>query len=264
MTEALHVKMSGAVATVTLNRPALHNAFDAALAGNLTQAFQKLGVAEAVRVVVLEARGKSFCAGVDMAWMNRAPGQDAAQDAADNQRDAMQLAMMLDAIDRCPKPVIAMVQGAALGDGAGLVAVADIAIAAEEASFALSEVRIGLAPSVVAPSLYAAIGARACRRYMMSGERFDAREALRIGLVHAVVTPDKLAAARDHMVEACLKGGPKAQAAAKDLIRVVEDSPMGPDLMRYTASHFSDLRASEEGREGLAAFLDKRRPRWGG
>jgi len=260
MTEALHVKISGAIATVTLNRPEVHNAFDAQLAGNLTQAFQKLGVAEAVRAVVLEAKGKSFCAGIDIAWMSRS----ASQDAAENQRDAMQLAMMLDAIDRCPKPVIAMVQGAALGGGAGLVAVADIAIAAEEASFALSEVRLGLAPSIVAPYLHLAVGTRACRRYMVSGERFDAREALRTGLVHAVVAADKLAAARDHVVEACLKGGPKAQAATKELIRVVDDSPMGPDLMRYTASHFSDLRASEEGREGLAAFLDKRRPAWGG
>ena len=259
MTEALHVKISGPVATVTLNRPDVHNAFDAQLAGNLTQAFQKLGVAEAVRVIVLEATGKSFCAGIDMGWMSRT----AAQDAAENQRDAMMLAMMLDAIDRCPKPVIAVVQGAALGGGAGLVAVADMAIASEEASFALSEVRLGLSPSIVAPYLYAAIGPRACRRYMISGERFDSREALRNGLVHAVVAADKLNAARDHLVEACLKGGPKAQAAAKELVRVVEDSPMGPDLMRYTASHFSDLRASEEGREGLAAFLEKRRPGWG-
>ena len=160
MTEALYVKISGPIATVTLNRPEVHNAFDAQLAGNLTQAFQKLGVAEAVRVVVLEATGKSFCAGIDMGWLSRT----AAQDATENQRDAMMLAMMLDAIDRCPKPVVAMVQGAALGDGAGLVAVADMAIASEEASFALSEVRLGLAPSIVAPYLYAAIGPRACRR----------------------------------------------------------------------------------------------------
>ena len=258
MTEALHVKISGPIATVTLNRPELHNAFDAQLAGNLTQAFQKLGVADAVRVVVLEAAGKSFCAGIDLGWLSRT----ATQDAAENQRDAMMLAMMLDAIDRCPKPVIAVVQGAALGGGAGLVAVADMAIASEEASFALSEVRLGLAPSIVTPYLYAAIGPRACRRYMISGERFDAREAQRNGLVHAVVTADKLSPARDHLVEACLKGGPKAQAAAKEIIRVVEDSPQGPDLMRYTASHFSDLRASDEGREGLAAFLEKRRPGW--
>ncbi|CAA7612348.1 Enoyl-CoA hydratase/carnithine racemase [Candidatus Terasakiella magnetica] len=259
MNESLHVKVSGAVATVTLSRPEVHNAFDAVLTGNLTQAFQKLSVADAVRVIVLEGRGPSFCAGVDIAWVSRTAGQD----AAEHQRDAMQMAMMLDAIDRCPKPVVAMVHGAALGGGAGLVAVADVAIAAEEASFALSEVRLGIAPSLITPYLAAAMGARACRRYMVTGERFDAREALRLGLVHGVVAADKLASARDHVVEACLKGGPKAQSATKELIRVVEDSPMGPDLMRYTATHFCDLRTSEEGREGLAAFLDKRKPSWG-
>jgi methylglutaconyl-CoA hydratase len=258
MTDALHVKISGVIATLTLNRPDVHNAIDAQLAGNLTQAIQKIGVAEAVRMVVIEAKGKSFCAGIDISWMNRD------QDAAECQRDAAQLAMMFDAIDRCPKPVLAMVNGAALGGGAGLVAVADIAIAADEASFALSEVRLGLAPSVIAPYVAAAIGSRPCRRYMMTGERFDSREALRLGLIHGLVAPDKLDTARDHIVEACLKGGPKAQTAAKELIRVIDDSPMGPDLMRYTATHFSDLRLSDEGREGLAAFVEKRKPSWGG
>ncbi|CAA7619418.1 enoyl-CoA hydratase-related protein [Magnetospirillum sp. SS-4] len=258
MTETLHVRISGALATVTLNRPEVHNAIDSQLAGNLTLAFQKMGVAEAVRAIVIEARGQSFCAGIDLDWVRRTTDQD----AADNHRDAMQLAMMLDAIDRCPKPVIAVVHGAALGLGAGLAAAADMAIAAEEASFALSEVRLGLAPSIAAPYVAAAIGGRFCRRYMVTGERFDAREALRLGLVHGVVAADKLAAARDHVTEACLKGGPKAQAAVKDLIRVIDDSPMGPDLMRYTATHFSDLRVSEEGREGLAAFLEKRPSNW--
>lgn len=257
-TDALHVRISGALATLTLNRPDLHNAIDGQLAGNLTQAFQKIGVADMIRVVVIEAKGASFCAGFDLAWLGRTVGQD----PAEIQRDAAQLAMMFDAIDRCPKPVIAMVQGAALGGGAGLVAAADIAIASEESSFALSEVRLGLAPSIVAPYLAAAIGSRACRRYMMTGERFDSREALRLGLIHGAVAPDKLDAARDHLVDACLKGGPKAQSAVKDLIRVIDDSPMGPDLMRYAATHFSDLRSSDEGREGLAAFMEKRKPGW--
>ncbi len=258
MTETLRVKVSGPVATITLDRAEVHNAFDAQLAANLTQAFQKLGVADAVRVVVVEAAGPSFSAGLDIGWMRHS----AAQEAGENLRDAMQAAMMLDAVDRCPKPVVAMVHGAALGAGAGLVAAADIAIAATEASFALSEVRLGLASSLIAPYLETAIGARACRRYMMTGERFDSREALRLGLVHGVVAADRLAAARDHVVEACLKGGPKAQAATKELIRVVEDSPRGPDLMRFAASHFSDQRASDEGREGLAAVADKRNPAW--
>jgi methylglutaconyl-CoA hydratase len=258
MTEALHVKISGALATVTLNRPDVHNAIDSQLAGNLTQAFQKLGVAEAVRVIVVEAAGKSFCGGIDLDWMRRTIDQD----AADNNRDAMTLAMMLDAIDRCPKPVVAVIHGPALGLGAGLAAAVDVAIAAEDASFALSDVRLGLAPSVLAPYVAAAMGSRACRRYMVTGERFDAREALRLGLIHGVVAADKLKTARDHLVDACLRGAPKAQAAVKELIRVVDDSPMGPDLMRYTATHFSDLRVAEEGREGLAAIGEKRSPHW--
>jgi len=259
MSETLHLKVSGPVATVTLTRPQLHNAFDAELTGNLTQAFQKLGVAEAVRVVVIEAEGPSFSAGIDIGWLRQTNDQD----PAESLRDSMQLAMLFDAIDRCPKPVVAIVQGAALGAGVGLVAAADIAIAADEATFSLSEVRLGLLPSVIAPLLTAAMGSRALRRYMLSGERFDSREALRLGLLHGVVAADKLATARDHVIEACLKGSPKAQASAKELLRVVEDSPAGPDLMRYTASHFSDLRASPEGREGLAAIAEKRRPAWG-
>jgi methylglutaconyl-CoA hydratase len=258
MADSLHLKVTGDVATVTLTRPDAHNALDTILTGNLTQAFQKLGVAEAVRVIVLAAQGPSFCAGADVGWLTAS----ADQDQAENQRDAMQLAMTIDAIDRCPKPVIAVVRGAALGAGVGLVAAADIAIAADDAVFALPEVRMGAAPSSIAPAIIAAIGPRAARRYMLTGERFDAREALRLGLLHAVVAADKLSAARDHMIDACRRGGPKAQAAVKDLIRVIGDSPSGPDLMRYTAVHMAELRATDEGREGLAAFLAKRKPGW--
>lgn len=260
MTEdtCLRIALKGPVATVTLARPQVHNALDEALVANLTQAFQKLGVAELVRVIVLEAEGKSFCAGLDVGWVRRS----AEGDMAGNQRDAMELAMMVDAVDRCPKPVIAVVQGAALGGGVGLVAAADMVVASEEASFALTEVRLGLDPAPIAPQLVAAMGARACRRYALTGERFDVREAHRLGLVHGVVAPDKLAQARDHLVEACLKGGPKAQAGAKEVIRLVEDVERGPDLLRLTALRFAEARASEEGREGLAAFLDKRKPDW--
>ncbi|OAN47996.1 enoyl-CoA hydratase [Paramagnetospirillum marisnigri] len=258
MSDALHVRIAGPVATLTLTRPDLHNAVDAQLAATLTQAFQKIGVADLVRVVVLAAEGPSFCGGIELGWLQA--GAD--HTAADLQRDAAQLAMLVDAVDRCPKPVIALVQGPAIGLGVGLVAAADMAISVEEASFALPEIRVGLSPSVVAPVMAAAIGARACRRYMLSGERFDAREALRLGLIHGVVAANRLEAARDHLVDACLKGGPAAQAAVKDLIRVIDDSPMGPDLLRYTATHFAESRLSDEGRDGVAALAEKRPPSW--
>lgn len=258
MENGLHVKVDGAVATLTLTRPKVHNALDEALVVNLTQAFQKLGVAEAVRVIVLQAEGATFCAGLDVAWVRRsiAAGRD------DNQRDAMMVAVLMDAIDRCPKPVVAVVAGAALGGGVGLLAAADIVLAAEEASFALTEVRLGLEATIIGPQVVAAMGARACRRYWLSGERFDAREAFRLGLVHAVLAADKLDDARDRMVEACLKGAPKAQAGSKEAIRLIEQAEHGPDLMRLIAHRFAELRGDDEAREGLAAFLDKRKPAW--
>lgn len=258
MSEHIHVKISGATATITLTRPDQHNALDALMVGNLAQTFQKLSVAEAVRVVVVEGRGQSFCAGGDIAWTRAMLDQEAEEVS----RDAMQMAVMLDAIDRCAKPVIARVQGAALGMGAGIVACCDMVVATDDASFSLPEVRAGFPPTLIMPYLTAAIGTRALRRYTLSGERFDAREALRLGLVHAVVAPDKLDSARDLMVEACLKGAPKAQAAAKDFLRVIDDSPAGPDLMRYTVAQFVEARSGAECREGVAALTEKRKPSW--
>jgi methylglutaconyl-CoA hydratase len=236
MTDSLIVKVSGPVATVTLARPDRLNAIDAQLATNLTQAFQKIGVADAIRVVVLDALGKSFCGGLDPDWMKPAAGADIQH----RSRDAMQAAMVLDAIDRCPKPVVAKIQGSATGLGVGLVAAADIAIAKSAAGFTLNEVRYGLTPSLAAPYLTAAIGARALRRYALSGERMDAKEALRLGLIHELVPEAKLDDATGQVVAALLDGQPKAQIAAKDMLRVVDDSPMGPDLMRYAAGHFAE------------------------
>jgi methylglutaconyl-CoA hydratase len=258
MENGLLVKVEGAVATIRLTRPQVHNALDDAAIANLTQAFQKLGVADAVRVIVLESEGKSFCAGLDVGWVKR--GAD--QSREDGQRDAMQLAVMVDAIDRCPKPVVALVQGAALGGGVGLVAAADIAIAAEEASFALTEVRLGLEATIIGPQVIAAMGARASRRYWLTGERFDAREAFHTGLVHAVVAADKLGEARDRIVESCLKGAPAAMAASKEAIRLLSEAESGPDLMRLVAHRFAECRQGDEAREGVAAFLDKRKPSW--
>ena len=257
---SLTLSLAGDVATVRLTRPEAHNALDETMVGTLAQAFQKLSVAEAVRVVVLEAEGDSFCAGGDVGRMRHAA--DLPPD--DNRRDAMQLAVMLDAVERCAKPVVALVHGAALGGGIGLVAACDVAIAADQASFGLTEVRLGLIPAVIGPYVAAAIGVRACRRYVLTGERFDAREALRLGLVHAVVAADRLGEARDRMVEALRKGGPKAQSDAKELLRVLAATPPGPDLMRWTTARLAEIRSGDEAREGLAAFLEKRKPGWTG
>ncbi|MBW7851259.1 MAG: enoyl-CoA hydratase/isomerase family protein [Rhodospirillales bacterium] len=258
MTEPVTTTIEGGVATVTLTRPEVHNAFDDNLIGLLTNEFRRLGQDESVRVVVLASTGPSFSAGADLNWMRRMAGYS----DEENLRDAMALALMLDTIDRCPKPVLAVVQGAALGGGVGLVACCDIAVAADTAVFGLTEVRLGIIPSVISPYVLAAIGARASRRYMLTGERFDAAEARRIGLVSEVVPQDKLAESRDRMIRALLTCGPKAQAAAKDLVHVVRDSESGPDLMRFTARRIADIRASAEGKEGLSAFLDKRKPAW--
>lgn len=257
---SLKVSVVGPVATLTLTRAEAHNALDDELVGNLVHAVQKLGVAELVRVVVLAAEGPSFCAGSDLTAMRRA----ADLDVAEGSREAMQVAILLDALARCPKPVVAAVQGPALGIGVGLLAACDVVLAAETATFALSEIRLGLVPAVIVPALVAAIGERACRRYLLSGERFDAREAHRLGLVHAVVAADRLDGARGLMVEQLLKGAPGAQASVKDLLRVASETAAGPDLMRYTAQRQAEIAAGSEARDGLAAFADKRKPGWVG
>ncbi len=261
MTEAVTVSTDArGVATVTLNRPEVHNAFDDALIARLTEVFRDLGQKDEVRVVVLASEGKSFSAGADLNWMRRMAGYS----DEENQRDAMALALMMEAIDRCPKPTVAIVQGAAFGGGVGLVSACDIAIASEKASFSLSEVKLGIIPAVISPYVVAAIGSRACRRWFLTGERFPAAEARRIGLIHECVQEDKLDEARELMISALLSCGPKAQGHAKELIHVVRESPTGPDLMRYTARYIAEVRASPEGQEGLGAFLEKRKPNWVG
>ncbi len=259
MSEPLRIDTdSRGIATVTMNRPAVHNAFDDALIGELDRAFRALAADDAVRVVVLASEGKSFSAGADLNWMKRMAGYS----DAENYADALGLARMLDAIDCCPKPVIAAVQGAALGGGVGLVAACDIAVAAEEAKFGLTEVRLGIIPAVISPHVIAAIGRRASRRYMLTGERFGAAEALRLGLVHEVVAGAELGAATQGIAEHLLKAGPEALAACKTLIRTVGDMPLGEEVAAYTARQIADRRASDEGREGIGAFLEKRKPRW--
>jgi methylglutaconyl-CoA hydratase len=258
MTSYLQIEKAGKVATVRLNRPDKHNAFDELLIAELTQAFRDLASDPAVRVIVLAANGQSFSAGADLDWMKRM----SAMGRAENERDAMALANLMEAIDHCPKPGVGVIQGAAFGGGVGLVACCDIAIATSSASFCLSEVRLGLIPAVISPYVAAAIGPRACRRYFLTAEKFDAATAERLGLVHRVVAPDVLDVARDEIIGHLLKGGPAAQAAAKDLIQRVSFAKIDEALRRDTAWRIADARASDEGKEGLAAFLEKRKPNW--
>jgi methylglutaconyl-CoA hydratase len=243
---ALRIERDGELLRVTLARPETRNAFDADLIAELAEAFVDVGKA---RAVLLAGDGPSFCAGADIEWMRTSADLD--YDA--NVADANALRGMLEAIDRCPAPVVARVQGHALGGGAGLVACSDIAVADQSAVFAFSEVKLGIIPAVISPFALAKIGASAARRYFVTGERFDAATALRIGLVHEVVTD------LDGGVEAVLaelhNAGPRAVRHAK---RLVLDRPDGPE----TARRIAERRTSDEGQEGLRAFLERRSPSW--
>ncbi len=246
------------VATLTMARPEVRNAFDDTLIAALTEAFIRLGADPAVRVVVLAAEGKAYSAGADLNWMKRMAGYDHAENVA----DATGLARMLQAIDRCPKPTVALVNGAAFGGGVGLVAACDIAIAAEPAAFCLSEVRLGLIPAVISPYVVRAMGPQACRRLFLTAERFDSAIALRLGLVSDVVAADELAKAGEAVIADLLNGGPEAQAAAKDLIVLASGGPVDDAMIHETAERIADRRASTEGREGIGAFLEKRKAAW--
>jgi methylglutaconyl-CoA hydratase len=252
------IERSGAKATLFLNRPERHNAFDDSLIGEIDAALAELAADPAVRIVLLAGKGKSFSAGADLSWMKRM----ASYGAAENEADALALADMLHHLDSLPKPTIAIVQGAAMGGGAGLVAACDIAIAAEDAQFAFSEARLGLIPSAISPYVLAAIGARAARRYFLTAERFDARQALALGLVSAVLPGAALAAEADRIADLLIANGPAAMAEAKRLIADVSGRPVDQALRAETARRIAERRASAEGREGVAAFLEKRKPSW--
>lgn len=252
------VTTRGAVARVTMNRPEVHNAFDDRLIEELTATFERLAADKAVRAVLLGANGRSFSAGADLNWMKRTAGYSEAQ----NLEDARRLARMLRILDGMPQPTVALVQGAAYGGGVGLVACCDIAIAVPEAAFSLSEVRLGLLPAAISPYVVAAIGARQARRYFLTAERFDAAEARRIGLVHEVAPREELEVAGERLLAALAGGGPLAQAASKRLIARVSSGPLDDAMAEDTARRIAELRAGEEGREGVAAFLEKRPPAW--
>ncbi len=258
MPPSLETRLEGAVARLRLNRPAVHNAFDAGLIADLTAALQAIAADPGVRVLVLEAEGASFSAGADVNWMR---GMAAASEA-DNREDSLALARLMRTLDALPKPTIARVQGAAFGGGVGLVACCDIAIGVPSATFGLTESKLGLLPAVISPYVIAAIGARNARRYFATAELFDAAEALRIGLLHQVVAPDQLDAAVQRQVDLLLKAGPVASASAKSLVRDVVAHADGARHDADNAALIARLRVSPEGQEGLSAFLDKRKPAW--
>jgi len=245
-------------ATVTLNRPDVHNAFDDKLIALLTRELDALDRNPTVGVVVLAAAGKSFCAGADLKWMRRM----AEYSEAENQADAEALAALMKTLNRLSKPTVAEVQGAAYGGGVGLICCCDIAIASKAAQFSISEVKLGLIPSVISPYVVAVIGERQARRYALGAETFDAIEAKRIGLVHEVTAAEDLQAAVDAMVEALLANGPAAMAETKDQIAGVVNRPVDDRLIAAAAARIARIRVSDEGREGVAAFLEKRKPGW--
>ena len=259
MSQALAIERQGPIGLVTLNRPERHNAFDDALIVELTAALRSMEAEDAVRVVVLSGAGKSFSAGADLRWMKRISGFS----KEENVRDAMQLAALMRTLAHLRKPTVARVHGAAYGGGVGLVACCDIAVASHAATFALSEAKLGIIPAVISPYVVAAIGERAARRYFMSGEKFDAGEAWRLGLVHEIAPDDaEMDAKLGEVVDALLACGPAAQREAKELVRAVAGRPVTSELIQDTAERIARVRASPEGREGVAAFLEKRRAAW--
>lgn len=258
MIDSLQLHREGAVARLRLNRPALHNAFDAALISALTTQLATLAADDTVRVVVLEAAGKSFSAGADLHWMR---GMAAASEA-ENRDDSLALARLMRTLDELPKPTIARIHGAAFGGGVGLVACCDIAIGTPDAKFGLTESKLGLLPAVISPYVIAAIGPRQARRWFATAEIFDAAQALRIGLLHQVVDGGELDAAVQRQVDLLMKAGPIAAASAKSLVRRVAAAGEPATIDAANADLIARLRVSPEGQEGLAAFLDKRTPVW--
>jgi len=257
MADSVLVSRDGPLARVTMSRPEVHNAFNEDAISGLQAAFDSLREDPGVRVVVLAGEGRSFSAGADLDWMRRAANWS----EEENRRDAIALAKMLRTIADFPKPVIARVHGSAFGGGAGLVAVSDIAIASDQALFGFTEVRLGLVPATIAPHVVEKIGSGRALPLFLTGERFNAARALEIGLVARVVSPDALDSAVDEVVAALLRCGPDAQAACKVLVRAVAGADRA-EVDTYTADLISGIRTSTEGREGVSAFLEKRKPSW--
>jgi methylglutaconyl-CoA hydratase len=256
--QTLDIAIADKVATVTLNRPEQRNAFNEAAIAELALAFDDLGRNDIVRVIVLAANGPAFCAGADLNWMKKMAGYS--QD--ENQADAARLADMLRTIYLCPKPVIAKVQGDCYAGGMGLAAACDIVVAADAANFCLSEVRLGLIPATISPYVIKAMGENAARRYFLTAERFSAAEAHHIGFAHEVVAAAALDTTVAALVMTLASNSPHAVREAKKLVREVAGKPVDDALLADTANRIADIRASDEGREGVASFLEKRKPSW--
>ena len=252
------VESKGGVGRVTLNRPEVRNAFDDALIAKLTQTFTELDRDSSVRAVVLAGNGPAFCAGADLNWMKRMSGYS----YDENVRDARALAEMLSTLDRMDKPTIARVHGPAFAGGTGLVAACDIAVGTPDAKFCFSEAKLGLSPATISPYVMRAIGARAASRYFLTAEMFDAQEALRIGMLSALVPANELDASIEAVLKHLLAGGSGAHARIKDLVHDVTGRPIDDELKGDTARRIAEIRASEEGKEGIASFLEKRKPKW--
>jgi methylglutaconyl-CoA hydratase len=258
MYEMLEIDRKDGVATVWMNRPELHNAFNETVIAELTRSLRELDGDGGTRVVVLAGRGESFSAGADLNWMRRAAGYT----VEENLRDARALAGMLRTLACMSKPTVARVHGAAIAGGMGLVAACDVAVASTRSFFATSEVKLGLIPSAISPYVIAAMGERQARRYFLSAERMSAARACDLGLVHEVTEPEQIDAKINEIVGALLAGGPVSQSAAKELIRAVANRPPTEDLVDDTAQRIARLRATPEAMEGIGAFLEKRAPAW--
>jgi methylglutaconyl-CoA hydratase len=254
----LQLHVAELVATVTLNRPEVRNAFNEALIAEITQTFEDLGQRNDVRCIVLAANGTAFCAGADLNWMRSMADYSREQNLA----DAGRLAAMMRTIFECPKPTIAKIQGDVYAGGTGLVAACDMAVAVDAAYFCLSEVKLGLVPSTISPYVIRAMGARAAHRYFLTAERFTAAEALRIGFVHEVVAADALDVKVAELANALVSAGPQAVKLCKQLVQNVAGKDITPELVKMTIASISDVRVSAEGREGLQSFLQKRKPNW--
>ncbi len=252
------VSRQGHIATVTLARPEMRNAFDADTIASLTEAFTALATATDVRAVLLRAEGQVFCAGADLNWMRTA----AAQNWDDNHQDATRLADMLWALASLPMPVVAQVQGDCYGGGVGLVACCDVVVASRDAGFSLSEAKLGLIPATISPYVIRAMGERAAARYFVTAERFSAERAQQLGLVHDVVDFEALNATTEQVLSSISANGPQATRACKQLVRDIGPMPLNHELRDLTARRIADVRAGDEAREGLSAFLRKTRPAW--
>lgn len=254
----LQITQAAGIARVTLNRPEVRNAFNDEVIGELTQAFTLLGQDAQVRAIVLAAEGPAFCAGADLNWMRRM----ADYTRAENLADAGQLAAMLRTLYACPKPTVARVQGDVFAGGMGLVAACDMAVSVDTATYCLSEVKLGLAPSTISPYVIRAMGARAAHRYFLTAERFSAAEALRVGFVHEVVPAEQLDTRMDELLKALVTASPDAVQACKALLHDVAGQDIDDALVARTVESIADIRASAQGKEGVQSFLQKRKPGW--